>query len=132
MFGFDSVDDLNIRLSASNLLALVLSVQLYLGGQGRIVPVFTSSYYHHVKQTWQGTKDALSFVPLSPEALNTLLGALMLAACPVVAWDETRTLGGLMTIGLTTIGWYTLRYQGVSCLVPQMNMALAVLMLLCG
>jgi hypothetical protein len=119
-----------LSFTASNLLALVLSVQLFLGGQGRIVPVFTTSYYQHVRRTWQGTKDALSFIPLSPSTLNTVLGVMMLLTCPVVAWDETRKLGAVLTIGLTAIGWYTLKYQGASYLVPQINMTLSFLMLL--
>ena len=132
MVGLDSLDDLHLHLFASNVLALLLAIQLYLGGQGRIVPVFTTSYYHHVQSTWQGTKDALPFVPLSPQSLNTVLGVLMLVASPLVAWDETRQLGALLTIGLTGLGWYTLRHQGVSYIVPQINMALSFLMLLCS
>lgn len=132
MFGIDSLDDLDIRFSLSNLLALVLAVELYIGGQGRIVPVFTTSYYHHVRTTWQGTKEALSFVPLSPERLNTLLGVMMLLTSPVVAWDQTRKLGALMTLGLTGIGWYTLKYQGANYVVPRVNMLLSFIMLLCS
>ena len=133
MFGLENLDDtLPIRFSASNLLALMLSIQLYLGGQGRIVPVFTTSYYHHVRQTWQGTKDALPFLPLSPQSLNTLLGVLMIVTCPIVAWDETRRVGALMTVGLTAVKWYTLKAQGASYVVPQINMTLSFLMLLCS
>ena len=129
MFGLDRP---STEWSASNLLALVLSIQLYLGGQGRLLPVFTTAYYQHVRQTWHGTKAALSFVPLSAEQLNTVLAVMMLVTCPVVAWYETRRLGALMTIGLTAIGWYTLKYQGANYRVPQINMALSVAMLLCS
>ena len=118
--------------SASNILALVLSVELFLGGQGRIAPVFTSSYYHRVRGTWHGTKDALFFIPLSPSTLNTALGVLMLLTCPVVAWEQTRRLGAVLTIGLTAIGWYTLSHQAAPHRVPQINMALSLLMLLCS
>ena len=121
-----------LEFSASNILALLLSVQLFVGGQGRIAPVFTTWYYHHVRETWQGTKDALSFIPLSAGALNTLLGVMMLVTAPVVAWDETRRLGALMTVGLTGIGWYTLKHQGANYLAPQINMTLSILMLLCS
>ena len=119
-FGFE--------LSVSNVLAALLTVQLLLGGQGRVTSRFTPSYHRYVQTRVQGTADALSFIPLDPHTLSQVLGGMMMAAAPFVAMPSTRLLGAAITVCLTLIGVYTQRWMGVSYALPAFNTLVAFAM----
>jgi hypothetical protein len=114
--------------TVSNVLAALLSLQLLLGGQGRVTSRLTPSYHRYVLTRAQGTADALSFIPLPPSTLTRLLGALMMAASPLVAFPSTRLVGAALTVVLTLTGVYTQQRMGVSYALPAFNTALALLM----
>lgn len=88
----------------SPILATVLSLELFLGGQARLPFSPTSSLYKRAMAKADGTLAAFAFVPLDSLTFTQVIGAAMCIASVGVALPATRVAGSVLSGCLSLMG----------------------------
>lgn len=112
------------------LLRVILTAELFLGGQARLTSALTPSLYRRAMSKAVGTQKYLSFIPINdPEKHSNFIGFLMCLAGALLCERRTRLAGGLLSIWLTLAGVYTQWRMRIAYWLPAVNTVLAGLII---
>lgn len=118
---------------APTFLASILAFELFLAGQARITSRLTPTLHDRIMARAAESAEALSFIPIhNPENHSRFIGCAMCVAGVLMLFPQTRDRSGAMvTLALTSAGFYAQRRMGVSYKLPVINsvMTLAVVFL---
>lgn len=107
-------------------LRVILTFQLFLGGQARLTSALTPSLHRRAMSKAVGTRKHLSFIPISdPEKHTNFIGLLMCAAGALLCARRTRLAGALLSISLTLAGVYTQYKMRIPYWLPSVNTVLS-------
>lgn len=109
----------------SHILAFLLSLQLFIGGQARTPYSFTPSIQEYTAKQADGSKEALWFIPLDAIPLMHAIGACLLSAAALIAWPATRPYGAIFSLVISTVFFYVHLVVGESNVLPVFNFILA-------
>jgi hypothetical protein len=113
-----------------DVLRVILTAELFLGGQCRITPVLTPGLYQRAMRKADGTQKYLSFIPIKDAKEHTrFIGVLMCAAGALLCARRTRLVGGLLSISLTLAGVYTQMKMKIPYWLPSVNTVLAAVII---
>lgn len=107
---------------------LILTIELFLGGQARTTPILTPGLYKRVMAKAEGTQRYLAFIPIQdPKKHTHFIGALMMMAGVLLIPPDAkiRLAGGLLSISLTLAGVYSQYMMGIPYWLPTINTVLA-------
>jgi hypothetical protein len=113
-----------------DVLRVILTAELFLGGQCRITPALTPGLYQRVMRKADGTQKYLPFIPIKdPKEHTRFIGFLMCTAGALLCARRTRLLGGLLSISLTLAGVYTQWKMKIPYWLPSVNTVLAAVII---
>ena len=110
---------------------IVLTFELFLGGQCRITPALTPTLHRRAMAKANGTQRYLSFIPIEdPKQHTRFIGATMCLAGALLCTKSTRLAGGVLSISLTLAGVYSQYKMRVPYWLPGVNTVLAAFIIL--
>ena len=109
---------------------IVLTFELFLGGQCRITPALTPALYQRAMAKAEGTRRHLSFIPINdPEQHTRFIGAMMCLAGALLCTKTTRLMGALLSVSLSLAGVYSFHRMGIPYWLPSVNTVLAIMII---
>lgn len=123
--------DRNVQVEVARVLRIILTFELFLGGQARIISYITPSLHERAMAKAEGVRKYLSFIPIQNSREHTrFIGGLMCLAGALLSFRTTRLVGGLLSISLTLAGVYTQYRMQVPYWLPSTNTVLAGIIIL--
>lgn len=105
---------------------IILTFELFLGGQARLTPALTPRLYERAMAKAEGTQRYLSFIRIPDAKRHThFIGALMVLAGVLLSRQESRLTGGYLSISLTLAGVYSQYRMEIPYWLPSINTLLA-------
>lgn len=109
---------------------IVLTAELFLGGQARLTSALTPGLYKRAMTKAEGTQRYLDFIPIKDATRHTnFIGALMVTAGVLLTSARTRLPGGVLSISLTLAGVYSQYRMGIPYWLPSVNTVLAAIVI---
>ena len=116
--------------SLAKIVRVILSAELFLGGQARLTSMLTPTLHRRAMAKAEGTQKYLNFIPIRDSKSHTrFIGALMVAAGTLLMFRRTRLLGALLGIALTLAGVYSQYRMGIPYWLPSVNTVLAAIII---
>ena len=107
---------------------VVLTAELFLGGQARLTSILTPSLYKRAMAKAEGTQRYLDFIRIRDAKRHTnCIGASMVTAGALLISARARLAGGVLSIALTLAGVYTQYRMNIPYWLPSVNTVLAAI-----
>ena len=105
---------------------IILTLELILGGQARLTSTLTPSLHRRVMSKAEGTRKYLPLIPIkNPRQHTQFVGFLMCAAAALLCSQQTRLVGGVLSLSLTLMGVYSQWRMQTPYWLPSVNSVLA-------